>query len=571
MRFSAKKYNFGWGCPLDKIWLQSYEQGVPAEIDLGEFQSLGDLFGKSVSTYPERTAYTCMGASISYSELDTLSRDFAAYLQTVLKLPKGERVAIMMPNVLQYPICMLGALRAGYTVVNCNPLYTGRELEFQLRDSGSKTIVILENFAHTLSKVIGNTSVQNVVIARLGDMLGFPKGSIVNFVVKFIKKMVPAWHLPQAVGFKSAIARGHAADYAPVPVAQEDIAFLQYTGGTTGLSKGAMLTHRNILANTTQAHAWVQSAVTTDGELVVTALPLYHIFALTANCFLFIKVGANNLLITNPRDIPNFVAELGKYPFTVLTGVNTLFNALLNNSDFSALDFSRVKVTLGGGTAVQKGVAERWKKVTGKPLIEAYGLTETSPAATINPINITEYNGSIGLPISSTEAVIRNDNGVDVPLGERGELCIRGPQVMKGYYNQPEETANVFMPDGFLRTGDIAVMDNKGYVRIVDRKKDMILVSGFNVYPNEVEDVLAMHPGVLEVAAIGVPDDKTGEAVKIFVVKKDQALTSAQLIMHCREFLTSYKVPSQVEFRNDLPKTNVGKILRRELRDEAPN
>lgn len=556
---------------MDKIWLQSYEQGVPAEIDLSEFQSLGDLFGKSVSTYPERTAYTCMGASISYSELDTLSHDFAAYLQTVLKLPKGERVAIMMPNVLQYPVCMLGALRSGYTVVNCNPLYTGRELEFQLRDSGSKTIVILENFAHTLAKVIGNTPVQNVVIARLGDMLGFPKGSIVNFVVKFIKKMVPVWRLPKAVGFKSAIARGHAADYAPVPVTQKDVAFLQYTGGTTGLSKGAMLTHRNILANTIQAHAWVQSAVKNDGELVVTALPLYHIFALTANCFLFILVGANNLLITNPRDIPNFVSELGKYPFTILTGVNTLFNALLNNPKFSALDFSRVKVTLGGGTAVQKGVAERWKKVTGKPLIEAYGLTETSPAATINPINIAEYNGSIGLPISSTEAAIRNDAGVDVPLGERGELCIRGPQVMKGYYNQPEETANVFMPDGFLRTGDIAVMDNKGYVRIVDRKKDMILVSGFNVYPNEVEDVLAMHPGVLEVAAIGVPDEKTGEAVKIFVVKKDQALTPAQLIKHCREYLTAYKVPSQVEFRNDLPKTNVGKILRRELRDEVPS
>ncbi len=555
---------------MDKIWLQSYEQGVPAEIDLGEFRSLGDLFEKSVRSYPERIAYTCMGASISYSELDRLARDFAAYLQTVLKLPKGQRIAIMMPNVLQYPVCMLGALRAGYTVVNCNPLYTGRELELQLRDSGSKTIVILENFAHTLARVIANTPVEHVVVARLGDMLGFPKGAIVNFVVKYLKKKVPAWRLASAVGFKSAIARGRAAEYTPVAVGHEDIAFLQYTGGTTGLSKGAMLTHRNILANTIQAHAWVQSAVTTDGELVVTALPLYHIFALTANCFLFLLVGANNLLITNPRDIPGFVAELGKYPFTILTGVNTLFNALLNNPRFAALDFSRVKVTLGGGTAVQKGVAERWKTVTGKPLIEAYGLTETSPAATINPINISEYNGSIGLPISSTEAVIRNDSGADVPLGERGELCIRGPQVMKGYYNQPEETANVFMPDGFLRTGDIAVMDNKGYVRIVDRKKDMILVSGFNVYPNEVEDVLAMHPGVLEVAAIGVADEKTGEAVKIFVVRKDPSLTPAQLIKHCREYLTAYKVPSQVEFRNDLPKTNVGKILRRELRDEAP-
>ncbi len=555
---------------MEKIWLQSYEQGVPAEIDLGEFQSLGELFEKSVAAYSERTAFVCMGAEITYGQLDTLSRDFAAYLQTVLKLPKGERIAIMMPNVLQYPVCMIGALRGGYTIVNCNPLYTGRELEYQLRDSGSQTIVILENFARTLAQVIAKTQVKNVVIARLGDMLGFPKGSIVNFVVKYIKKMVPAWRIPKTVGFNSAIAQGAAAQFTPVEVALEDIAFLQYTGGTTGLSKGAMLTHRNIIANATQAHVWVSSVVTMENEMVVTALPLYHIFALTANCFLFIKIGANNLLITNPRDIPRFVAELGKYPFTVLTGVNTLFNALLNNPDFAALDFSRVKVTLGGGTAVQKGVAERWKKVTGKPLIEAYGLTETSPAATINPINIPEYNGSIGLPISSTEAVIRNDSGADVPLGERGELCIRGPQVMKGYYNQPEETANVFMPDGFLRTGDIAVMDNKGYVRIVDRKKDMILVSGFNVYPNEVEDVLAMHPGVLEVAAIGVPDEKTGEAVKIFVVRKDPSLTPAQLIMHCREYLTGYKVPSQVEFRKDLPKTNVGKILRRELRDEVP-
>lgn len=556
---------------MEKIWLQSYEQGVPAEIDLGEFQSLGELFEKSVAAYSERTAFVCMGAEITYGQLDTLSRDFAAYLQTVLKLPKGERIAIMMPNVLQYPVCMIGALRGGYTIVNCNPLYTGRELEYQLRDSGSQTIVILENFARTLAQVIAKTQVKNVVIARLGDMLGFPKGSIVNFVVKYIKKMVPAWRIPKTVGFNSAIAQGAAAQFTPVEVALEDIAFLQYTGGTTGLSKGAMLTHRNIIANATQAHVWVSSVVTMENEMVVTALPLYHIFALTANCFLFIKIGANNLLITNPRDIPRFVAELGKYPFTVLTGVNTLFNALLNNPDFAALDFSRVKVTLGGGTAVQKGVAERWKKVTGKPLIEAYGLTETSPAATINPINIPEYNGSIGLPISSTEAVIRNDSGADVPLGERGELCIRGPQVMKGYYNQPEETANVFMPDGFLRTGDIAVMDNKGYVRIVDRKKDMILVSGFNVYPNEVEDVLAMHPGVLEVAAIGVPDEKTGEAVKIFVVRKDPSLTPAQLIMHCREYLTGYKVPSQVEFRKDLPKTNVGKILRRELRDEVPS
>jgi len=552
---------------VDKIWLHSYQEGVPAEIELGEFQSLGEMFEKSVSLYRERIAYINMGVEISYGVLDKQSRDFAAYLQSNLKLPKGSRVAIMMPNVLQYPICMLGALRAGYTVVNCNPLYTPRELEHQLKDSGTETIVILENFAHTLEQVIDKTAVKNVVMARLGDMLGVPKGSIVNFVVKYVKKMVPAWSLPSHVDFGKALSKGAGSDFKPVKVTQEDLAFLQYTGGTTGLSKGAMLTHRNILANLAQAYAWIKPAVVEGGELIVTALPLYHIFALTANCFAFIRIGASNLLITNPRDIPAFTAELAKYPFTVITGVNTLFNALLNNDQFIALDFSKMKLALGGGMAVQRAVAEHWKRVTGKPLIEAYGLTETSPAATMNPLNIPEYTGAIGLPISSTEVAIRNDNGADVPLGERGELCIRGPQVMKGYYNRPEETAKVIMPDGFLRTGDIAVMDEKGYVRIVDRKKDMILVSGFNVYPNEIEEIVAMHPGVLEVASIGVPDEKSGEAVKIFVVKKDQSLTAAQLIAHCREHLTGYKVPSHVEFRTDLPKSNVGKILRRELRD----
>ena len=554
---------------MDKIWLRSYQEGVPAEVDLGEFQSLGELFENSVRKYGDRVAYINMGAQITYAQLDQQSRSFASYLQSVLRLPKGARVAIMMPNVLQYPIAMLGALRAGYVVVNCNPLYTPRELEHQLKDSGAETIVILENFAHTLEQAIGKTPVKNVVIARLGDMLGFPKGSIVNFVVKYVKKMVPAWNLPRSVDFGTVLAQGARQQFQPVKVTQEDLAFLQYTGGTTGVSKGAMLTHRNILANLAQAYAWIKPAITEGGEFVVTALPLYHIFALTANCFTFIRIGATNLLITNPRDIPAFVAELAKYPFTVVTGVNTLFNALLNNDAFNALDFSTLKVTLGGGMAVQKAVAERWKLLTSKPLIEAYGLTETSPAATINPLNIPEYNGSIGLPISSTEVAIRNDDGVDVALGERGELCIRGPQVMKGYYNRPEETANVLMPDGFLRTGDVAVMDNKGFIRIVDRKKDMILVSGFNVYPNEVEDVVAMHPGVLEVAAVGVPDEKSGEAVKIFVVRKDPALTPAQLIAHCRENLTGYKVPTHVEFRDDLPKTNVGKILRRELRSDV--
>ena len=555
---------------MDKIWLKSYQEGVPAEVDLSEFQSLGELFEKSVAQYRDKVAYICMGAQITYGELDTLSRNFAAYLQSELKLPAGTRIALMMPNVLQYPICMLGALRAGYVVVNCNPLYTPRELEHQLSDSGAEVIVILENFAHTLAKIIAKTPIKTAVIARLGDMLGFPKGKVVNLVVKYVKKMVPAWDLPRHLDFGKALAKGASRQYAAVAVKQEDLAFLQYTGGTTGLSKGAMLTHRNILANLAQAYAWIKPELTKGSEFVVTPLPLYHIFALTANCFTFIKLGATNLLITNPRDIPAFVAELAKYPVTVFIGVNTLFNALLHNEAFNALDFGKLKVSLGGGAAVQRTVAEKWKIVTGTPLIEAYGLTESSPAATINPLNIPEYTGSIGLPISSTEIVIRNDEGAEVPLGERGELCIRGPQVMKGYYNRPEETANVLMADGFLRTGDIAVMDEKGYVRIVDRKKDMILVSGFNVFPNEIEDVVITHPGVLEVAAVGVPDEKSGEAVKIFVVRKDPALTAAQLIAHCRENLTGYKVPGHVEFRDDLPKTNVGKILRRELRSETP-
>ena len=554
---------------MERIWLESYQKGVPAEVDLSEFQSLGELFERSVAQYRERVAYINMGVEITYGQLDKLSRDFAAYLQSVLMLPPGARVAVMLPNVLQYPICIFGALRAGYVVVNVNPLYTPRELEHQLKDSGAEVIVILENFAVTLEEVLARTPVKHVVLARLGDMLGFPKGAVVNFVVKYVKKMVPAYSLPRAVEFRTALGKGAAGELKKVAVAQEDLAFLQYTGGTTGVSKGAMLVHRNILANLAQAHAWIKPELGDAQHMVVTALPLYHIFALTANCFTFFKIGASNLLITNPRDIPAFVAELGKYPFTVITGVNTLFNALLNNDAFCALDFKHLKVTLGGGMAVQKAVAVKWKLVTGKPLIEAYGLTETSPAATINPLDIADYTGAIGLPISSTEVTLRNDAGQDVPLGERGELCIRGPQVMKGYYNRPEETAKVITADGFLMTGDIAVMDERGFVRIVDRKKDMILVSGFNVYPNEVEDVVAQHPGVLEVAAVGIPHEKSGEAVKIFVVKKDAALTAEVLIAHCREHLTGYKVPSQVEFRSELPKTNVGKILRRELRDEA--
>ena len=555
---------------MDRIWLQSYQEGVPAEVDLGEFQSIGAMLENSVALYGDRVAFINMGAELTYGELDALSRDFAAYLQTVLKLQKGDRVAIMLPNVLQYPVCMLGALRTGCVVVNCNPLYTPRELEHQLKDSGAETIVVLENFAHTLAQVISHTSVKNVVIARMGDLLGFAKGALVNFVVKHVRKMVPAWRIPGAVDFGKAISLGAAGGFAPVSVTQDDLAYLQYTGGTTGVSKGAMLTHGNILANLAQAHAWIKAELKEGEELVVTALPLYHIFALTANCFLFMRIGARNLLITNPRDVKSFVADLTRYPFTVLLGVNTLFNLLLNTEAFRALDFSTLKITLGGGMAVQKSIAEKWKQLTGVPLIEAYGLTETSPAATINPLNATEYNGSIGLPISSTEVAIRNDDGIEVPLGERGELCIRGPQVMKGYYKRPEETANVMMSDGFLRTGDIVVMDEKGYIKIVDRKKDMILVSGFNVYPNEVEEVVAMHPGVLEVASVGVSTEGAGEVVKIYVVKKDESLTAEQLIAHCRANLTGYKVPRQVEFRKDLPKSNVGKILRRELREGRP-
>ena len=556
---------------MEKIWLKSYQPGIPEEIDLGEYSSLVDMFERSVVRFRERTAYINMGASLTYGELDVASCHFAAYLQCVLKLPRGARVAIMMPNLLQYPVCMLGALRAGCVVVNCNPMYTARELQHQLADSGAETVVILENFAHTLEHALPETAVRHVVMARLGDMLGFPKGATVNFFVKHILRKVPAWHLPESVrldAFRDCLAAGVRCTFEPVAVTQDDLAFLQYTGGTTGVCKGAMLTHRNLLANLLQAHAWVKSVVTEDGEIMVTALPLYHIFAMTANCFLMLRVGATNLLITNPRDIPAFVKELRRCPFTILTGVNTLFNALLNDAHFCRLDFSRMKVSLGGGAAVQKPVAERWKQVTGKPLIEAYGLTETSPAVTVNPLNLREYNGMIGLPVPSTEVAIRDDAGRDLPLGACGELCVRGPQVMTGYYRQPDETANVFTHDGFLRTGDLVVMDERGYLRLVDRKKDLILVSGFNVYPNEIEEVVAMHPGVAEVAAIGVPHEKTGETVKIFVVRKDASLTADSLLALCRECLTRYKVPTEVEFRDELPKTNVGKILRRALREK---
>ncbi len=552
---------------MEKIWLKSYPPGVPAEIDVNEFRSLGDLFDRSVKRFADKTAYVCMGKAITYAELDAASARFGAFLQRDLGLPKGTRVALMMPNVLQYPIAMFGALRAGYTIVNVNPLYTARELEHQLKDSGAEAIVILENFAHTLEQVRAQVPIKHVIVTSLGEMLGFPKGAIVNFVVRRVRKLVPPWTLDGHLSFGDALARGAAHALQPVEVGHEDAAFLQYTGGTTGVAKGAVLTHRNIVANLQQAHAWISPVVTEGREIIITALPLYHIFSLTANCLTFIKIGATNVLIPNPRDIPGFIKELAKHRFTVITGVNTLFNALLNNPEFAKLDFSSLRVALGGGMAVQQAVAEKWKQITGVALVEAYGLTETSPAVTINPLDLKAFNHSIGLPISSTEVSIRDDDGIEQAIGQRGELCVRGPQVTPGYWNRPEETRRVFTADGFLRTGDIAVMDDKGFVTLVDRKKDMVLVSGFNVYPNEVEDIVANHPGVLEVAAIGVPDERSGEAVKVFVVRKDPALTAEALIAHCRENLTGYKVPHHVEFRDELPKSNVGKILRRELRE----
>ena len=552
---------------MGKIWLKNYPAGVPAEIDYRQYGSIGALFEASVEKFRDRPAYHNMGKTISFGELDRLSRAFGAWLQA-RGIGKGARVALMMPNCLQYPACIFGALRAGCTVVNVNPLYTARELEYQLKDSGAEAIVILENFAHVLQAVIARTPIKHVVVAALGDLLG-GKGLLVNFVLRKVKKMVPAYELPGAQRFNAMIAEGERGALHAVDVGHEDVAFLQYTGGTTGVSKGAALVHRNILANLEQAAAWIVPFLGEQPQVIITALPLYHIFSLTANCLIMTKLGGCNILITNPRDIPGFVKELAKHKFTMITGVNTLFNALLNHPDFAKLDFSNLRVSLGGGMAVQQAVAERWKKVTGVTLVEAYGLSETSPAATINPLDLKEYNGAIGLPISSTEISILDDERKEVPLGQAGEVCIRGPQVMAGYWPSPDETAKVMTPDGFFCTGDIGIMDDQGFVRIVDRKKDMILVSGFNVYPNEIENVVAMHPGVLECAAIGVPDENSGEAVKLFVVKRDPSLTEADLRRHCEENLTGYKRPKRIEFRTDLPKTNVGKILRRELRDKA--
>lgn len=550
---------------MDRVWLKRYPAGVPAQIDPDHYSSLLDIFEQSIATFADKIAFVNMGKSITYRQLDQQSQAFAAYLQHDLGLKKGDAVAIMMPNLLQYPVALMGVLRAGCSVVNVNPLYTPRELQHQLTDSKARAIIIVENFAHTLMAVEKNIQVEHVILTKMGDMLGAVKGTLVNLVVKHLKKLIPAYQLRRFVTYKEVLQRGAGLSWQKPQMTGDDIAFLQYTGGTTGVSKGAMLTHRNMVANLEQASGFLDKFLDEGKENVVTALPLYHIFALTANFFVFFKHGGTNLLITNPRDMPNFVKELAKFPFTAITGVNTLFNGLLNTPGFAELDFSRLKLSLGGGMAVQRPVAERWKKVTKTRLLEGYGLTECCPLVTLSPFDLDDFNGSIGLPAPSTDIRLVDENGNDVPQGEAGEMIVQGPQVMLGYLNRPEETAKT-IKDGWLYTGDIATMDADGFFYIVDRKKDMILVSGFNVFPNEIEEVVAMNEKVLEVAAVGVPNEVTGEVVKVFVVKKDQSLTEQEVIAHCKQHLTGYKVPKLVEFRSELPKTNVGKILRRELR-----
>ena len=552
---------------MEKVWLKRYPADVPAEIDPDRYSSLVEMFENAALRYADQPAFINMGEVMTFRKLEERSRAFAAYLQQGLGLQKGDRVALMMPNLLQYPIALFGVLRAGMVVVNVNPLYTPRELEHQLNDSGAVAIVIVSNFAHTLEKIVFKTQIKHVILTRMGDQLSTAKGTLVNFVVKYIKRLVPKYYLPDAISFRTALQKGRRMQYVKPDVINTDLAFLQYTGGTTGVAKGAMLTHRNMQSNLEQAKAAYAPLLQPGHELVVTALPLYHIFALTMNCLLFIELGGRSLLITNPRDIPGMVKELSRYPFTAMTGVNTLFNALLNNEEFTKLDFSTLRLSVGGGMPVQKAVAERWEKLTGKHLLEGYGLTECSPLVTGNPYDLKHYSGSIGLPVPSTDVRLINDEGNEVGLGEPGELWVRGPQVMLGYWQRPDATDEV-LKDGWLATGDIATLDAQGFLRIVDRKKDMILVSGFNVYPNEIEEVVALHSKVLESAAVGVPNEVSGETVKLFVVKKDASLTPEELLTHCRRYLTGYKVPKIVEFRDELPKSNVGKILRRELRDE---
>jgi long-chain acyl-CoA synthetase len=554
---------------MEKIWLKSYPPGVPAEIDPSQYSSVADLFEESFREYQTRPAFVCMGKQITYGELDALSRKLAAWFQSK-GLARGARIAIMMPNVLQYPVAIAAILRAGYVVVNVNPLYTPRELEHQLKDSGAEAIVLLENFAVTLQAVLRNTAIKHVVVAAMGDLMG-AKGLIVNFVVRHAKKMVPAWSLPGHIKFNAAIAEGARQEFKPVKQGPEDVAFLQYTGGTTGVAKGATLLHRNLIANVLQSQVWLDPAREgrddIDQFITVVALPLYHIFALTVCGLLTVRTGGLGVLIPNPRDIGGMIKELQGYAITTIPAVNTLYNAMLNHPDFDKLNFSKLLVANGGGMAVQEAVAKRWYERTHTPIVEGYGMSETSPCVTCNPVSVTSYSGTIGLPLPSTDISIRDDDNNEVPLGQPGEICIRGPQVMAGYWNRPDETAKVMTPDGFFKSGDVGVVSDAGYVKIVDRKKDMILVSGFNVYPNEIEDVVAKLPGVFEVAAVGVPDQHSGEAVKLFIVKKDQALTDADIFAFCKEQLTGYKRPKIIEFRTELPKSNVGKILRRELRD----
>ncbi len=554
---------------MEKIWLKNYAPDIAHEIDLTQYQSVVDIVRQSVARYADRTAFINMGKTLSYGELGKLSTDFASYLQNVLKLPRGSRVAIMMPNVLQYPIAVFGILQAGMVAVNTNPLYTPRELEHQLKDSGATAIVVLENFANTLELVLPNTQIQHVIIANIGEMFGSLKGSLMNFVLRKIKKMVPDYRINGAVAFKKALALGAQQNFQAVSLTRDDLAFLQYTGGTTGLAKGAMLTHGNICANILQGSEWIKSLLEEGKETVIAALPLYHILALTINLLLFIKAGATAVLITNPRDLDGFIKELRKYPVTVFIGLNTLFRAMLSKPEFRQVDFSTWKLSFGGGMATQEAVAKEWKQVVGLPIIDAYGLTEASPGVCVNPLDNSEYTGGIGFPLPSTEVQLRDSTGKVLPVNETGELWVRGPQVMRGYWNKPEETAKVIDQDGWLDTGDIAVMDETGQLKLVDRKKDLIVVSGFNVYPNEIEDVVAHHPKVQEVACIGVKSEKTGEALKLFVVKRDESLDAEELIAYCRSQLTGYKVPRDIEFRDELPKSNVGKILRRELRDNA--
>ena len=549
-------------------WLNSYPEGVPAEIDLGEYSSIIEILEQSCSRNKDLAAFVNFDTRLTYAELDVQTRNFAAWLQKK-GLEKGDRIALVMPNILQYPVALFGALRAGLVIVNTNPMYTAREMKHQLVDSGARAIVIVENVASVLSEIRNEVPLEFVITTRIGDMLDFPKGLLINFVMKYVKKVIPEWNLPGSVSFNAVLKEGKNLKFEKMDLGLEDLAFLQYTGGTTGVAKGAMLTHRNMVANMLQSRDWMKAAgIGKDPEIAISALPLYHIFALTANCLVFMALGGTNILITNPRDMPAFVKELSKVPFSVIPGVNTLFNGMLNTPGFADLDFSTLKGALGGGMAVQRAVADRWKEVTGVALVEAYGLTETSPAACINPMDLEEFNGCIGLPISSTECGIMSDEGELLPQGERGELVVRGPQVMKGYWRRPEETEKVITKEGWLLTGDIAMMTEDGFFKIVDRKKDMILVSGFNVYPNEIEDVIASHPKVLEVAVIGVPDEKSNEAVKVFIVKSDPSLDEQEMRAYCAEQLTGYKRPRHIEFRNDLPKSNVGKILRRELRDE---